>query len=411
MNPWTRLLRTIGAAATAACFVLAGGSGHLVLANGVGDLYVADPSGVRELYLKNQTTESLITVPEVPTQLAFTADGQTLYTAKGTASLYRIDIATLNVSGPTTAKGPITALAHPQGSSLYLALQGSKALGVLMDGATTILDGVTLTSVPNLLAADPQDPHVVAASTTGTWVSIIEPTNAKVTQVGGTSGLGATVVAMSVARASGYVWVATANQNRVYLISLSTGQVVSSVPVSAGAPTAITALGNYAVVSVGKKLYKVVAKSVTAWATAPGTVLGLSSDLTAAFVYVATSDKVTALDVTKPTAAPAASVGMPKGAPSALAPVPNKGSSLAAVGGTKAGAGPGSSGGTSGTTNATTRATPKPKKTHAPATDTVSGFAPGSPGMDASTVLAALGALVVTVTLGSRYVIKRLVGE
>jgi hypothetical protein len=411
MTSWTRLLRTFAAAALTACLVLSGGSGNIALANGVGDLYVADPSGVRELYLKTQTTESLITVPEIPTKLAFTPDGQTLYAAGGTTDLYQVDIATLNVSGPTSAKGPIVALAHPEGSALYMAFDGSKTLGVLMDQAATVLDGATLTAAPDLLAADALDPRLVAGSTSGTWVSIFEPASGKVIQVGGTSGIGATVVAMSVARASGYVWVATKNQNRVFLISLSNGRVVSSVPISAGVPTAITALDDYAVVAVGSKLYKVVAKSVTPWATAAGPVVALSSDLTASFVYAATADSVTALDVTDPTAAPAAAVGLPKGAPTALAPVPNRGSSLANTSGTPTGAVPsiaGTSGRGSGGTDAA--GTSRPGRTQAP-TDTVSGLVPGGPGMDAAAVLLGLGVLILATTLGSRYLIRRLVGE
>ena len=393
MSTWTRSLRVFGAVALAASLVLAGGSGRVVLANGVGDLYVADPKGVLEVYLKTSTIESPITVPAAPTMLAFTAD------------VYQIAISSLGVTGPTHAATPIVALAHPIGSSLFVAYRGAKTLGVLVDGAATFIDGPTLPASPDILAADPRETRFAAAAKGDTWVAIVEPSSSKVTEVGGSGGIGGKVVAMAVARAEGYVWVATSAPNRVALVSLSTGKVASSAPLD-GAPTAITALGKFAVVAVGSSLVKVQAGAASAWAQASGPVLELASDLTASYAYVATADKVTALSVANPKASPAASVAVPNGAPAALAPVPNRGSSLGAAGGGDQGG----TGASPGTGNGKSTAHPA-TKTHAPATDTVLGDGMRISSSDLTTVFIVVGAVIVAVLVGSRLLIKRLVGE
>lgn len=407
MTPWNRSLRVLGSAAVAVCLVLAGDPGRLALANGVGDLYVADAQGVEEVYLKSSIIESPIKIPAAPSMLAFTADGQTLYTADGTTDLYQIAIVNLEVSGPQKAAKAITAIAHPYGADLFLAYEGSKGLGVLVDGATAFTDGPDLPAPADLLAADPRETRFAAAAKGDTWVAVVEPSSSHVTQVGGSAGVGGKVVGLAVARAEGYVWVATTGPNRVAKVSLATGKVAASIPLD-GAPTAITAIEGAAVVAIGSDLVKVRTGAASAFATASGTVLELATDLTAGFVYVATSDRVTAISVATPTASPAASVAMPSGKPAALAPVPNKGSSLvsATTGGTEASAGTGASAGTNGSSTA------KPGKTHAPATDT--DDAPGPlriAGRDVTNLLLGVGALIVVVVIGSRYLIKRMVGE
>jgi DNA-binding beta-propeller fold protein YncE len=399
MTPWTRLLRACGAAALAALLVLSGGSGRIALANGVGDLYVADSNVVNEVYLKTSTIESPITVPAAPTMLAFTADGQTLYAADGTTDLYQIRISDLAVSGPTRAPKPITAMAHPFGASLFLALAGSSSLSVLQDGATAFIAGPTLPAAPDLLAADPRETRFAAAAKGAGWVAIVEPTSSKVIRVGGASGIGGKVVAIAIARAEGEVWVATSGPDRVALVSLASGKVVSSAPLD-GAPVAITALDKFAVVAVGSSLYKIKSGAASAWATASGRVLALASDLSAQYVYVATATRVTAHAVAHPQATPAASVAMPNGAPTALAPVPNRGSSLAAAGGDA----------TANAAAANPKSTSRPAQTHAPATDALGGVAIGGRTVDLATLLAGVGAVVLAVLVGSREVIKRLVG-
>ncbi len=405
MTSWTRSLRAIGAAALAASFVLASGSGRVVLANGIGDLYVADPKGVLELYLKASIIENQIPdLPAVPSMLAFSANGATLYASDKSADLYQIKISDLSHSGPTRTATPITAMAYPFGSSLFVAVQGSKTLSVLADGAPTFADGPTLPAVPDLLAADPRETRFAAAALGASWVAIVEPASSKVISVGGAAGIGGKVVDMAVARAEGYVWVATTAPNRVALVSLSTGQVASSAPLDA-APTAVTALGKYAVASTGSDLFKIQGSKASAWATSPGKALDLASDLSAQFVYVATADKVVALSVADPNASPAASVKLTNGAPAALAPVPNRGSSLATA--TGADASPAATG-----HSGTTAVSATPRRTHAPSTDTLSELVSGSTAnVDLGTLILGVGGIVVGVLLGSRSLIKRMIGE
>jgi hypothetical protein len=405
MTSWTRSLRVFGAAALAASLVLAGGSGRVALANGIGDLYVADPKGVLEIYLKASIIENQIpNLPATPSMLAFSANGTTLYASDKSTDLYQIKISDLSHSGPTRTAAPIAAMAYPFGSSLFVAVQGSKTLSVLTDGAASFADGPTLPSAPDLLAADSRETRFAAAAKDGSWVAIVEPASSKVIAVGGSAGIGGKVVDMAVARAEGYVWVATTGPNRVALVSLSTGQVASSAPLDA-APTSVTALGKYAVASAGSDLFRVQGTKASAWATAPAKVVGLASDLSAQFVYVATTDKVIALSVTDPKASPAASVALKNGAPAALAPVPNRGSSLAAA--TGANGSPTPSG-----HNGSAIATGKPHKTHPPSTDALDTLVPsGSANVDLGMLILGLGGVVVGVLFGSRYMIKRLVGE
>lgn len=405
MTSWIRSLRALGAAALVAWVVLVGGSGRIALANGIGDLYVSDPKGVLELYLKASIIENQIPdLPAAPTMLEFSANGATLYASDKSTDLYQIRISDLSHSGPTRTVTPITAMAYPFGSSLFVAVRGSKTLRVLADGTASFADGPTLPAAADLLAADPRETRFAAAAKGGSWVAIVEPASSKVISVGGAAGIGGKVAAMAVARAEGYVWVATTAPNRVALVSLSTGQVASSAPLET-APTSVTALGKFAVASTGSDLFRVQGTKATAWAKAPGGVLDLAADLSAQFVYIATSDKVVALSVANPKASPAASVSLKDGAPGALAPVPNRGSSLAATTGADTSPAPSAH-------NGAAAATGKPQKTRAPATDALGPLSTGGPAsIDLGTLALGLVTVVGGVVLGSRYLIKRLIGE
>jgi hypothetical protein len=435
MTPVTRLLRTLGAAAVAASLVLAGGSGRPALANGVGDLYVADPQHVEEVWLLHNQIEQAIAVPPsatptgsaaasgtpaavaatctspapstggpAPTALSFTADGRTLYTANGSASLYTIRISDLCVMGPVAAPAPVSAIGHPKGTSLYVATAGSKTLSTLTDGTSTLADGPEIAGTPDILAADPRDVRVVAAKRGQPWLAIVDPSLASthmVTYPGGTAGIGGEVAAVAIARDESAVWVAMTGANpRVVRIDLSTGRVLNSAPL-AGIPGALTAVDHGAVVSVGKTLYLVQGNKASTWAPQEAPVLQLATDLTAGYVYVATATTLSALDVTDPTATPAASVPMP-GAPAALAAVPDRASSLPATGGSVKPAASGN--------DANAAATAKPSRTHAPSTDTVSGLVDGR-SVDPATVLLGVGALVITVAVGSRHLLKRFITD
>ena len=409
MNLWTRLLRTLGAAAVAASFVLAGGFGNLALANGEGDLYVANGQVVDEVHTVNEAIVNKLPDVSSPSLLAFSPGGERLYVANGTATVTAINISDLSVQGRFDAPGKVVAMAYPSGGSLYVAVQGSKKLSVLAFTSTGFVDGPTFGDAPDLLAASPVAAELAAAKKGAGWISILHPSDMTQTQVAGGSSIGGTVVDLAIARGEGYLWFATtgsgAGDKLVRQAELSTGRIVHKTAPLPGAPAAVAAMGNFAVAAVGKTLYKVVGNSASKWATAPGTVTAIAADQTATVLYAATGDSVVAY-TSKDQSKPIATVKVSSGKPLSLAPVPNKASSVApAAGGATASGRPGASG------HSATTGTAKPRKTHAPSTDTVVDFVGGGPGTSLVTVIGVLVAIVVSVTLGSRYVIKRLVGE
>lgn len=411
----------------------------MALANGIGDLYVADPTLVLELNTGATTgldpVDHKICVPggpvssvaaspdasasagasatagacpsptiKAPTQLAFSADTtdaakQYLATANGTRDIYRINIVDLTVQAPITMSDDVTAIAHPKGNTLYVALAGSKTLMYVGDSDTTASNGASMSKgVPDILAADARDTHVVAAKTGEPWVAIVDASG---TVNYPTLPQGGNVVAIAIARDEGAAYVATTGPNRLYRIDLVKHTVLWS-PSLPEEPTAVAALDHYAVVAAGPKLYKVQKSGASLWATTSSDVLALTADLDAGYVYVATSDAVTARSVATPTTS-AASIALTGGAPAALAAVPNKASNLPAVHGKPTPTG--------GTSNNSATGTAKPHRTHAPATDTIDDIVAAGRSVDITTLLLVLGSTIIGVTLGSRYLIKRLVGE
>jgi hypothetical protein len=462
MQPPTRLLRTLAAATMAVSLLLAGGSGRVALANGVGDLYVADPQNVDEIYLKQQKIEMRIPVPPTaaslasnppgsaaptatptssdsaapsasgqvsypvwtraetctdpappkttpaPTHLAFTIDGKTLYAANGTTDLYAIRVSDLCPRGPITTAAAVTAIAHPKGSALYIAMAETKMLSVLSDGGTTPIEATSVLATADILAADPREPRLIAAKAGEPWIAILDAASpsGKPVYAAGAKGLGGKVVAVAIARAEGYAWIAESSPNRVYRIELATGHVTNTAVLDGGAPTAITAIDGAAIVSVGADLFRVRAGQnvATKWATADQPILQLASDLNAGYVYTGTASAVAAINVTTPLKV-SASVPIP-GAPTAFAAIPNGPSTLPAVNGSANGG----TGGGPGNSNGTTNGSAKPHKTHAPPTDTISDVA-GGMNADITSVIAVLAGVVVVVTVGSHLLIKRLIRE
>ena len=396
----TRLPLVLASAALAACLVLSGGSG--VLANGVGDLYVADPTGVQELYLKASRVEQSVAETPGPTALAFTPDGKTLYTGDGTAKLTEIDIASISVVGSVTLPSPAVALAHPRGTALFIAYQGQKTLGTLLDGDSKAGSGALLPGTPDILAADRHEARLVAAERGKTWISIIEPLSAKVQPVGdGVKGIGGNVVAIAVARDEGYAYIATTSPNRVARIRLDTGAVTWSAPLD-GAPTAIAALNSTAVVAIGSKVLAVSGGKVAAFTDAGAPVVGLAGSDEGRFAYIATADVVTAIALANPAAKPLSKVTMTHGKPTALAPVPRDSSLATSSSGSQAS--PGASARRSGDG-------PGGTSSHPPATDTAGGGPQFiAAGQDLTVVLGVAAAIALVVLLGSRKLIARLTG-
>ena len=394
----TRFLHVLASTAAAVCLVLSGGSA--VLANGVGDLYVADATGVEELYLKADRIEQSVTVNPGPSMLAFTPDGKTLYTGDGTARLTEIDIASISVSGSVTLPSSAVAIAHPRGSALFIAYKGQKSLGTLLDGDSLVGSGALLPGTPDILAADRHEARLVAAEAGKPWLSIIEPLSAKVQPVGnGTRGIGGNVVAVAIARDEGFAYVATTSPNRVARVRLDTGNVTWTAPLD-GVPTALAAVNAAAVVAVGNAVLKVSGGRATPFTSAGSPVVGLAGSDEGKFAYVATVDAVTAIALANPTAKPASRVTLTAGRPTFLAPVPRDSSLATASSGTQPSQAAGRSGDAAG------------ERTHPPATDTANGGPLGVPaGQDLTLILGAAALIAVVVLVGSRRLIAGLTDQ
>lgn len=397
MTSRTRLSRTLGAAALAVGLVLAGGPGMLVLANGDGDLYVATGKQIDEVHTVKQSVINQITAVANPSQLAFSPDGLTLYAANGTTSVTAIDIASLQPNGTYRTDRPVTAMAFPSGPSLYVATQGSATLSVLGAGSTAFIDGPKLQAAPDLLAASAFRPELAAAVRGGTWATVVQTANATLANADKGNAIGK-VADMAVARGEGYLWIATTSPNRVAEVDLATGDIIHSAMLDAAQPTAVAAMGNFAVAASGSTLYKIQGNGASTWANAPGKILDLAADRTGTVLYAATADKViayNAADLGHPTIVP-----INDNAPLSLAPVPNRDSSVATVAADPVASGDG---------GASATGAPRPAKTRAPATDTPASLVAGGRSVDLVSLALGLGALVVVVTLGTRLAIKRLI--
>jgi len=403
MTTLTRLLRALCATLAVAGLVLPGAS--IALANGVGDLYVAGPDGVVEVFLAGRRIETTVDIGGAAATLAFTNDGSSLFVVDAKGGLARINIETINVDRTYTLAKDAAAIAHPKGTSLYIALAGEAALAVLPQDETATTEGATLSGAADLLAADRRENRIVAAQAGHSWLDILEPASAHVTRV----QVDGDISAIAVARSEGYAYVAMEAPNQVVRVSLATGETDWKVDL-AGAPSALTAVPEAAIVAVGDALYRVKGGRAAEWSTAKTGVTGPITELTTsdegAFVYVGTDAGVIAVNAAQPDAAPAAEVAVPEGV--WLAPIPKESSLYK---GTGAGTGPESSTGTGeGTSSGNGTGT---AASHAPATDTEGDGGPlwRRSGPDPLLLFGVGGVIVLVVLLGSHALMKRTVGE
>lgn len=367
MTPSSRLLRMLTVAALAAASVMPGAA--VALANGIGDLYVGQPAGVVEIYLRDEKVETTVDALADPTTLAFWNDGTRLYAGDGRKQLVLIDIESLEVANTFTLTEDVPAIAHPKGDTLYLAVPSQKALSLIADGDTAVKTGPGLEGAADLLAADRRDYHVVAAKAGDSWVDVVDSVDNTVAKV----AVDGKVVGVTVAAGDALAYIATTRPNAVVAVSLTSGTVSWTAPLEKE-PTHVTWVGTEspysAIVDQGKELWRA-SKPATgtpaavAWSTLeqqPGT---LATSDEGGFVYAATKDGVTTVSLEKPTAQPPAEVALAK-EPPVLAPVP-KDSSLSKASGEPSANGNGN-GGQSGTGGSD--ATNPPAPTKAPATDT-----------------------------------------
>jgi hypothetical protein len=405
MTPSSRLLRTLLALLALVATALPGAT--VVLANGIGDLYVGLPAGVTELYLKEEQLLFTVELDAEPLNLAFTNDGTSLYAGDGRRSLVRIDIGDMTVADQYTLTDDVPSFAHPKGGMLYLAVPADEAFAIIADGEAEIAAGPALHGPADLVAADRRDFHVVAAESGKGWVDVLDTVSNTVTKVDVDGG----VVALTVAADDGVAFVASASPDTLTQVDLDTGKVAWKVRLEA-APSAVTWAGTesprMAIAAVGDTLVWAKDGETATWATLEAAPGAISTADEGAYVYAATPTGLTTVTVADPTAKPAAEIALDS-QPAALAPIP-KTSSLSKSGGS----GSGSQG--SGTTGQAGSGGPDSNgesPTKAPATDTEGEggrrFRPAGP--DPLLLLGGAALIAVIVVAGTRGAIGRLTKE
>jgi hypothetical protein len=263
-----------------------------VLANGVGDLYVASSVGVLEVHVKTSTVVSTIPVVPSPQALAFSPDGRTLYAASANSKVTPVDIATLDVQTAISMPGNIAALAFPAGQVLVgaMPLRRTLAFAVVHGGAVT--ESAELPGSGNLLAGDRREARVAVAEAGKDWLAVVDPgtnTIRKATLTGG-------IVAMAIERDRGAVLVATQNPNALLRVDLTSMATTWTVQLDA-TPVAVAATSTGAVVAGGTQLWSVDGKTATAMATARQAVLAVNVSDDGTVIHVAEATGIEVFDV------------------------------------------------------------------------------------------------------------------
>jgi hypothetical protein len=282
--------RAILAGGALAPLLLTGLTGP-VLANGVGDLYLASPDGVLEVRVSTSTVVSTIDVLPAPLSLAFTPDGKTLYVGSGGAHITPIDIETLHVGAALSAPGPVSTLAFPAGQVLVGAMPTRKTLVFMTVHAGTITESAQLPGSGNLLAGDRRDPRVVVAEAGKSWLDVVDPatSTAKNTTVAGE------IQALAIDRQSGGAFVATHNPDTLIRIDLTTLTVSWTVPLP-GTPTAVAAMSKAAMVAGQTDIWQVTQTKATAWAKPRSAAVAMAASDEGSFLHVAESGAVEVFD-------------------------------------------------------------------------------------------------------------------
>jgi DNA-binding beta-propeller fold protein YncE len=262
-----------------------------VLANGVGDLYVASSAGVLEIHVKTSTVVSTIPMVPAPQALAFSPDGRTLFASNSTASVTPIDIATLDVQASITMPGPVSALAFPAGQVLVGAMPTRRTLAFAVIHGGAVTESAQLPGAGNLIAADRRDARVAVAEAGKNWLEIVDPATAtlkKTTVAGG-------IVALAIDRDRGDVLVATQNPNAVVRVDLSS--LVATWTVSLpGKPVGVAAMASTAVVGGGTSLWAVDGKTARTFATPRQAAVALTASDEGSVLHVAEAGGIEVFD-------------------------------------------------------------------------------------------------------------------
>jgi DNA-binding beta-propeller fold protein YncE len=327
-----------------------------VLANGIGDLYVAASAGVDEVHVDSSKVVNTVDLSPAPTALAFTPDGRKLYSADDGRFVTRIDIETISVETRIAVPANVGALGHGKGDVLAIAYPSRATVGILDPSGDALTETAALPGAVDLLAANRHEPLVVAAEHGATWLAIIDPATRAVRK----TTLDAKVVALAVDPAGGFVYVATMGTDQVVKVRLSDASIAWRAPLD-GAPVALTAGSDSAYASVGAKVVEAADGTASAWATAAGDIGTLATSDDGGVVYATVGDTIQAFGARGKLARTVKLAA--DAAPTALAPVPRPSSIAGGGSGGAAGAG-----GASGSAGSPEAATANP---HAPATDTL----------------------------------------
>jgi hypothetical protein len=262
-----------------------------VLANGVGDLYVASAAGVLEVHVKTSTVVSTIPMVPAPQSLAFSPDGHTLYVSGAGAVVTPIDIVTLDVQSAVAMPGPVTALAFPSGHILVGTMPTRRTLAFAVVHGGAVTESAALPGAGNLIAGDRRDARVAVAEAGKSWLEIVDPSTStlkKTTVEGG-------IVALAIDRDRGGVLVATQNPSAVIRVDLTSLVATWTVKLPA-VPVAIAPLATTIVVGGGTNLWKVDGKTATTFATARQSVLSLAASDEGAVLHVAEATGIEVFD-------------------------------------------------------------------------------------------------------------------
>ena len=286
-----KIYAPIATSAVLAALLVAAPAGP-VLANGVGDLYVASTAGVLEVHVSTSTVVSKIEMPQPPQALAFTPDGKTLYVGSGGARVTPIDIETLAVGTDIATPGPVSALAFPAGQILVGTMPQRRTLVFITVHSNDIAESAELPGPGNLIAGDRRDPRVAVAEAGGNWLEVVDPAT---TQARKTTFAGQ-IQALAIDRNNnGGLLVATSEPDALVRIDLTTLTVSWTITLP-GIPTSVVALADSAVVAGGTNLWSVTASGATKFATAHDKVVAMSASDEGRFVHVAEPTAIEVFD-------------------------------------------------------------------------------------------------------------------
>ena len=281
------MLLASGALASLLTLTLSGA----VLANGIGDLYVASPAGVLEVHVKTSAVVSTIPMTPAPQSLAFSPDGHTVYVGGGGISVTPIDIATLDAQAPIVMPGPVTALSFPAGHVLVgtMPIRKTLAFAAVTGGAVT--ESAQLPGAGNLIAGDPREARVAVAEAGESWLEVVNPADQTMSRVTVTGG----IVALAIDRDHGGVMVATKNPNALVRVDL-TSHLLSWTVKLPGVPVAVASMATTIVVAGGATLWKVDGKTAAAFATTKQAALALTPSYEGSFLHVAEASAIEVFD-------------------------------------------------------------------------------------------------------------------